>query len=580
LTLSQKTFFEATTVQPAQRRRPFLLIFLCISECLYLLILALLPLPTLHMSNTPIPAAYPWTLIPTHILVALLGRSTLLAARWLPSALLFVTLVALLAAYVWILTVVQQREKELSGTEQQDKPRSNNRQSHSNKQAWPRPGLLILLAGALLFGLTLLFQAKLFSDDVFTYIFSGRILTVYGADPLNTAPYQYPLDSYLQWVIAGRSAPNIYGPLWLCISALLVSFKAPPAGTLLLFKGLALSMHLVNCVLVWAILGKIAPARRFLGTLLYAWNPLVLIELTGSGHSEGVLLFVLLLTTWVLVQGKARRWKTSLHILAYLLFGIAISVNLITLLIAPLAVWFDVRTRKCMTGLTWGCSWRTLLLLLPAMAISLPFWRGASTFFAITSAIDMGHFVHSPVGVFAFPLRAAFIGVADALHFPPTLQPITSADITLRATATLIFVLIYANLFSRVRHAPKTRATIHSRPDSDQQIQVPGFDILLSSWGIAVFWYMILVSGWFWPWYMLWMLWAVILRRLDAFTKTVLVLSGTSLLLYPLQSLVRGPVATYQPAVIFGIPLLYLIVVSWRQRKNEKQKERTQAAYE
>ena len=47
-----------------------------------------------------------------------------------------------------------------------------------------------------------------------------------------------------------------------------------PIVSLFLFKGLALLAHLVNCVLIWGILSEIAPSRRILGTLLYAWNPL------------------------------------------------------------------------------------------------------------------------------------------------------------------------------------------------------------------------------------------------------------------------------------------------------------------
>src|SRR6202022_868957 len=96
-----------------------------------------------------------------------------------------------------------------------------------------RGWLYLLLGGALLFGITLLFQPKLFSDDVFTYIFSGRILTIYGADPLNTAPDHYLADPYLVWVLSGRSAPNIYGPLWICVAAFLAGISNVPVLSLL-----------------------------------------------------------------------------------------------------------------------------------------------------------------------------------------------------------------------------------------------------------------------------------------------------------------------------------------------------------
>ncbi len=401
----------------------------------------------------------------------------------------------------------------------------------------------------------------LFSDDVFTYIFSGRILTIYGVDPLNTAPGQFLSDPYLPWVISGRSTPNIYGPLWLCIVAILVRISNDPLITLLLFKGVTLLAHLINCVLVWAILGRIAPTRRLLGTFLYAWNPLALIELAGSGHSEGVLLSLLLLVIWFYIQEK-KRW---LRIGALIVMGLAISTNLIALLLAPLALWFDVRSKHSISRALWGFCWRALVMLIPALIISLPFWRGEHTFFAITSAIDMEHFVHSPVGTFAGPMRSLFHAIAAWGHFRSLLQPTAAADVTLRASATFIFTLIYINLFSQVRRAPGMIIKGHHYPDDDPDMLQPGLDVLLKSCSVAVFWYLILVSGWFWPWYILWMLWLIVLRRLDEFTIAMLILSGTALFIYPFVGFSRAPIETYQAALIFGIPLIYLIVIRSRQ---------------
>ncbi len=548
LTTSQKLFATMKVVQETRCSLPPLLPVLGIMELLYVLLFALSSLPSLHMSDSPVPDTYPWTLAPSHLLQALFGP---LQNSWLPFLLFALVIILLLALYVWLFVLLLRKPIV-----------------HSSRR-W----LVLLLAGTFLFGLTLFFQPKLFSDDVFTYIFSGRILVVYGADPLNTAPIQFPHDPYLQWVISGRYAPNIYGPLWLCISSLLVALGTAPAPTLLLFKGVTLLAHLLNCVLIWAILSKIAPSRRFLGTLLYAWNPLVLIELAGSGHSEGVLLFVFLFAVWLHIHFEhSGRWRT---VGVLVILGVAVSINLIALLLPPLYIWFDLRQQKHLLRLLWGCFWRALVLLVPAMGISFPFWRGAPTFFAITSAIDMAHFVHSPIGALAAPLRVTFIFVARTLHFPPFLHPVTAADITLRSSATFIFVLIYANLFSQVRHVPTTMDA-SAYTDTDTMTALSGIDVLLNSWGRAVFWYMILVSGWFWPWYMLWILWAVVLRRFDAFTKTVLILSGTSLLFYPLQGFARGPIMTYQPALIFGVALIYYMFAGNRERK----KERTQALYD
>jgi hypothetical protein len=435
---------------------------------------------------------------------------------------------------------------------------------------------MLLLGGAFLFSLTLLVQPKLFSDDVFVSILSGRILAVYHTDPLNAAPIQFSADPYFPWVISGRNTANILGPLWLCIASALVSIGRGPIGTLLVFKGLAILTHLLNCVLIWAILGSIAPTRRLLGTLLYAWNPLILVELAGSGHNEGVLTTLLLFAIWLWCGGIGKvataghmaqkgRWYS---IGTLIVFGLAISINLITLLLVPLFLWFEVRTERRILHALSGFCWRMLLILVPVLLTWLPFWHGASTFFIVTSAIDMGHFIQSPIGALAVPIRAFFQFVADLLHFPSFLHPVTSADITLRASATFIFTLIYIDLFGQVRRAPRTIGGTRYRSRADSQMKLPGFDVLLSSWGAVVFWYLVLVSGSFWPWYMLWILWAVVLRRFDAFTFAVLLLSGTALFLYPLLSLPRS--SMFSSALIFSIPLIYLIVVKIREKSKER----------
>jgi hypothetical protein len=50
------------------------------------------------------------------------------------------------------------------------------------------------------------------------------------------------------------------------------------------------------------------------------------------------------------------------------------------------------------------------------------------------------------------------------------------------------------------------------------------------------------------------------LRRVDARTITLLLLSGTALLIYPLRNFAESPVAMYQSLLVFGIPLVYLLI--------------------
>jgi len=527
---------------------PALLLLGGLTELLYMLVVALSPLPGLHFMSTPLMTAWTWTLAPSRWLFpgawAIPGTTGGVSHYdWLHTILFAVVLLALTGAYVLAIRAVLRR-KSITNV--------------------PSRWFLIVSGAVLIFSLTLLFQPSLLSDDVFSYIFSGRMLTIYHVDPLNTIPAQFPGDPYLQWVVAGRNTTNIYGPLWLYIASLLVTISNNPVVTLLLFKGVAILSHIINCLLLWAILDKIAPTRRLLGTLLYAWNPLVLLELAGSGHSDGVLITLFLLATWLHVQNNGR-WR---ELAIAVILGFAISMNFIALLIAPLFFWFLGRADHNVARSIWSLCWRMCMTLFIAALVSLPLWRGESTFFALTSAVDMSHFEHSPVGLLTQPARWFFGLVAHWSNFPPVMQPSTAADTTLRASTIFIFALIFFFLFGKVRHATTTIGGMRYSPNADQQMDLPGFDVLLDSWCQAVFWYLVLLSGWFWPWYVLWALWIVTLRRFDSRTITILLLSCTALLSYPLQAFAGTPVVGYQPLFVFGIPLIYIVLSRtwWKER--------------
>ncbi|MBA2449508.1 MAG: hypothetical protein H0V51_15930, partial [Chloroflexi bacterium] len=91
-----------------------------------------------------------------------------------------------------------------------------------------RVGRAVLLFGAL-FQLTALASRRLFSNDLFSYIFNGRIMTVYGANPYLAVPARYPQDPLLP-LVDWREVPNFYGPLWTLIGAELTRLGGDELG--------------------------------------------------------------------------------------------------------------------------------------------------------------------------------------------------------------------------------------------------------------------------------------------------------------------------------------------------------------
>jgi hypothetical protein len=120
-----------------------------------------------------------------------------------------------------------------------------------------------------------------------------------------------------------------------------------PAGAQLFFRGVTaihesiFALKLAFAFCGWAIVLVLLDLLRCRGegahwVLAYAWNPLLAIEVAGSGHIDivGVLLLV------VSAAALGRRWRT----VAALAFGVAVAVKLLPIVLLPL-YWKRVRVR-------------------------------------------------------------------------------------------------------------------------------------------------------------------------------------------------------------------------------------------
>jgi hypothetical protein len=120
-----------------------------------------------------------------------------------------------------------------------------------------------------------------------------------------------------------------------------------PAGAELFFRAVtaihestfALKVAFVLCdlIIVLVLLDILRGSQQGEHWVLaYAWNPLLAIEVTGSGHIDIVGTLLLLLSAAALV----RRWRAS----AAIAFGLAVSVKLLPIVLLPL-YWKRVRIR-------------------------------------------------------------------------------------------------------------------------------------------------------------------------------------------------------------------------------------------
>jgi hypothetical protein len=163
--------------------------------------------------------------------------------------------------------------------------------------------LLVLGAIAALQAVILL-APPLFSTDVFSYQFYGRIGGIYGANPYLAGPVAFHFDQLYpflgsKWV----QTPTVYGPLFTALSYLLAPLSIP--ANVFAYKAIAAVSSLAIVALVWngARLRGIDPVKA---AALVGLNPLIVVYSVGGGHNDLLMLAPLLAGIVLLLQHRDR----------------------------------------------------------------------------------------------------------------------------------------------------------------------------------------------------------------------------------------------------------------------------------
>ena len=162
------------------------------------------------------------------------------------------------------------------------------------------PDLALLIVGfSLLFRATLIFSAPSLSDDIYRYIWDGK-LVVEGINPYSHVPGSIELSSLRDSQYTPINHKDIgtpYGPLTVSVFAV-VQFIS---DSVLLMKAPFILFDCLSIILIVRILSLSGLSTN--NVIVYAWNPLVLIEVAGSGHNDSLGVFMLLFALYC-VQRK------------------------------------------------------------------------------------------------------------------------------------------------------------------------------------------------------------------------------------------------------------------------------------
>jgi len=188
----------------------------------------------------------------------------------------------------------------------------------------------------------------LYDDDLWRYLWDGHV-QAHGLDPYRRSPAELEaaadrgdaraaalFQNTRWWDVLDNVGFPTYRTVYPPTAQLLFRLaRALAPGSVALWKLLLVLLDLGTCLLLVRLLGHLGRPRE--EVLLYAWNPLVVKELAGSGHVDALMIFLLVLTVERLV---ARRRETALfpEAAAWTTWAGAALAKVGALVLAPLVV--------------------------------------------------------------------------------------------------------------------------------------------------------------------------------------------------------------------------------------------------
>lgn len=174
----------------------------------------------------------------------------------------------------------------------------------------------------------LIFSYPAFSYDMFNYMFTAKTVLVYHQNPYQVIPLQFtgiePWLSFMHWT----HLPSAYTPLWILLTLPAYLFGY---GFFLLImwniKILVAGFYIASIWLIGKILHIIDPKHELFGMVIFAVNPLVLVETLVSGHNDIVMMALALGAMYLYLKKKI--W------LSFFLLAFSISAKLMTIFLIP-----------------------------------------------------------------------------------------------------------------------------------------------------------------------------------------------------------------------------------------------------
>ncbi len=212
-------------------------------------------------------------------------------------------------------------------------------------------GIRLVIGFALLFRFTVLPAPPYQSEDVYRYIWDARVSSS-GINPFLYAPDAPELrglrDAKIYPMINSKSHVTAYPPL---SQILFRCCHAAFNDSVIAMKAVFSLLEIATVLLTWRLLRIWGLNLR--GILLTAWNPFFIFEFSWSGHSDSAMMFLILLSLYLLSRSRNA--------------GAMVSYAGAVLTKLHPALWFPLFARRT--------NWKAVLAgIVAGMALALPYF--------------------------------------------------------------------------------------------------------------------------------------------------------------------------------------------------------------
>ncbi|MDP9329980.1 MAG: hypothetical protein M3P11_04980 [Actinomycetota bacterium] len=173
-------------------------------------------------------------------------------------------------------------------------------------EAWRgNVSLRAVLALVVAYHVVILFLPVLFSRDVYSYAFYGRIVGIYRGNPYVQTPLTFSKDPL--WGLLGPKwvdTPAVYGPLFTSIAGIFARWFGSPIGEVDAFRLLAIVASLATVFVTAWTSRELWPSRAPFAVVAFGANPVILFHSVASAHNDLLVALSVIVGLSFLMRGK------------------------------------------------------------------------------------------------------------------------------------------------------------------------------------------------------------------------------------------------------------------------------------